>query len=115
MEPKTTVLIAAGTVATALGIGAAMQYWPSQYGPSGLSGTPVIVSDVLEVSSTPKAPLPVDVTMEARLPAARVSNPVDTPDPAEIALPDGATATAITRRTTVAMRLPNTNWSISIR
>lgn len=89
MEPKTTVLIAAGTVATALGIGAAMQYWPSQYGPSGLSGTPVIVSDVLEVSSTPKAPLPVDVTMEARLPAARVSNPVDTPDPAEIDLPDG--------------------------
>lgn len=93
MERRITGLIAVGTIATALGIGAAMQYWPTTQGTAVLTQTPMVVSDVLEVSSTPKSVLPVDATMNTSLPVALVNNPVDTPDPARIDLPESPDVT----------------------
>ena len=88
MDRRTTRLIAAGTVTTALGIGAAMQYWPSPVTPLSTAQGPVVVSDVQEVSSTPKMPMPMDVAATAALPASLVSAPAEkTPAPV-IELPE---------------------------
>lgn len=88
MDRKTSTLIAAGTVATALGIGAVMQYWPSADRPNASAHAPIMVTDVQEVSSTPKPPVPLDMNAAGFLPMSLVSNPVEAEDPAEIALPD---------------------------
>jgi len=74
MIRKASVLIAAGTVVAALGIGAAMQYLPSSGTPVRSVQTQLVMSDVQEVSSTPKAPVPVDVPVTVALPTSLVSN-----------------------------------------
>ncbi|SHH51074.1 translocase [Marivita hallyeonensis] len=86
MDRKYSMLIAIGTVATALGIGAAMQLWP--LGQTAANGdAPLPVSDVQEVSSTPKSSLPTDAAMNAFLPVSVVSNSVKPEDAPKIELP----------------------------
>ncbi|MFP7569645.1 translocase [Marivita sp. S2033] len=74
MIRKASVLIAAGTVVAALGIGAAMQYLPSSGTPARSVQKQLVMSDVQEVSSTPKAPVPLDVPVTVALPTSLVSN-----------------------------------------
>ena len=88
MDRKTSTLIAVGTVATALSIGAAMQYWPTGDSQSSAAGAPLAVSDVQEVSSTPRPPQQVDVTSQGLLPASIVGNVSATEPANEIELPE---------------------------
>lgn len=75
MDRKISTLIAVGTVATALGIGAVMQYWPtSGKNTANKASTPLAVTDVQEVSSTPKPSVPLDATSSAILPVSLVNN-----------------------------------------
>lgn len=87
MERKSSIRIAALTLCTALGIGAAMQYWPGTGGTRTVQ-TPLVVSDVQEVSSAPRAPIPMDTSMTAELPAAVVSSAAAPVDASVIAIPE---------------------------
>jgi hypothetical protein len=92
MERKTSALIAVGTVATALSIGAAMQFWPA-HNATDSAQSPMIVTEIQEVSSIPRAPIPMDVVLEASLPVSLVSNPVDAAEPENIVLPEAPNTT----------------------
>jgi hypothetical protein len=92
MDRKTSSFIAAGTVATALGIGAVMQYWPGSDRPNATAQSPITGTDVQEVSSTPKPPVPIDTNIAGFLPVSLVSNPIEAEEPAGIALPDSPEA-----------------------
>ena len=77
MDRKTSTLIAVGTVASALTIGAVMQYWPtSQSAPIAKQAT-VAVTDVQEVSSTPKPANSLDLTPSEILPASLGTPPIE--------------------------------------
>ena len=82
MDRTFTIRIAAVTLCAALGIGAVMQSWPSSQ--AATAQVPVVVSDVQEVSSTPRDLMPVDMPVVATLPdtivSASVSSTVVTPD-----------------------------------
>jgi hypothetical protein len=104
MQPKVSALLAVGTVATALGIGAAMQYWPTSSDAPDVAEIPLVVTDMQDVSSTPKAPLPVDVPPPAELPVSVIGNsdegadlpiatPVETPEETGFACDIDMTAT----------------------
>jgi hypothetical protein len=75
-----------------LSIGAAMQFWPARH-VADTAQLPLIVTDVQEVSSTPKSPIPMDVVLDASLPVSLVSNPVETAEPEGIVLPEAPEAT----------------------
>ena len=94
MDRKTSTLIAAGTFALAIGIGAAMQYWPVSQPAQATSITPTPVadvSDVQEVSSTPKPPVALDSNVASILPVTLASvsvpasseQPILTPNPSK--------------------------------
>lgn len=84
MDRKTSTFIAAGTFATALGIGAAMQSWPveepatvSTQGPAPVA----TVTDVQEVSSTPKPAVALDASNASILPVTLAAFTVETDVP----------------------------------
>lgn len=79
MDRKYTLLVAAGTVGTALGIGGAMQYWHSVETRDTAAQAPVVVSDMQEVSSSPRAQVPADLPITASFPTFAVS-PSTAPD-----------------------------------
>ncbi|WP_439123680.1 translocase [Marivita sp.] len=87
MKSKSSARIAAVTLCAALGIGAAMQSWPSSE-PKDLSTTPVVVSDVQAVSSTPRVPVQVDLPVVATLPENIVSAAIEQLDSPDIVIPD---------------------------
>lgn len=92
MDRRNSRLIAIGTIAMALGIGGAMQYMQTQGG-SSKAQAPLEVSDVQEVSSTPRNALPEDRPGPAELPAAVVSTetaPVQEPEVSPPSAPDDA-------------------------
>jgi hypothetical protein len=80
MNKKTSLVLAAGTVAGALGIGAAMQYRPGSNYTDLQKPIAIEVSEVQDVSSTPKPSVPFDRPITEELPTSVVSNPasVDT-------------------------------------
>ncbi|MCK0150192.1 translocase [Marivita sp. S6314] len=97
MERNTSIFIAAGTVGAALCIGAMMQYGPFS-GPStnaSVVQTPLMVSDVQEVSSTPKSDLPQDLPIMS-LPASVVSNPVRSFEAGPVTIPQAPESTGFT-------------------
>lgn len=92
MDRRNSRLIAIGTIAMALGIGGVMQYMQTQGG-SSTAQAPLEVSDVQEVSSTPRNALPEDRPGPAELPAAVVSTetaPVQEPEVSPPSAPDDA-------------------------
>jgi hypothetical protein len=73
MDRKSSIRIAAVTVVAALGIGAGMQYyWPGETTPD-TAQAPLVLSDVQEVSSSPRAQIPMDAPVTASLPTSIVS------------------------------------------
>lgn len=88
MDRKTSSLIAAGTAFAALAIGAVMQYWPVATPANAAAQAPLTVTDVQEVSSTPKPVVPLDTNTASLLPVALVSNPVEVETPTELTLPE---------------------------
>ncbi|MCL3881424.1 translocase [Marivita sp. GX14005] len=96
MKRKISTLVAAGSVAVALGIGAAMQYLPFPAPKNDVIVTDAMVSDMQDVSSTPKAPLPVDAAPEAKLPSAVVNNAALKEPAPDIELPSTPAETGFT-------------------
>lgn len=88
LERKTSTLIAAGTVSTALAIGGLMQYWPSGQADGTAAQQPLQVTEVQEVSSTPKPTVPMDANAASLLPTSIISVSADVPAPATIDLPE---------------------------
>ncbi|MFP7672139.1 translocase [Marivita sp. S0852] len=81
MERKSSILVAAGTVSSALCIGLLMQYWPGAGHSTNVTDAqaPFMVSDVQEVSSTPKSMVPPDIPI-APLPASVIGTAAITED-----------------------------------
>lgn len=94
MDRKFTVRIAAITLCVALGIGAFMQSWPASSPNHAAKQAPLVLSDVQEVSSSPRGVVPADMPVIASLPdhivAASVSSTVE---PLDIVIPETPTDT----------------------
>lgn len=86
MDRKASILVAAGTLCAALGIGAVMQYGPWSGSPQRVEG-PLTFSDVQEVSSSPRVEIPQDRPMTEPLPGSVVSNAFTPEEDAPIELP----------------------------
>lgn len=88
MDRKFTIRIAAVTLCAALGIGAIMQGLPSS-APPVVAQEPLVVSNLQQVSSSPRDLMPVDMPVVAALPdhivSAAVTNVVE---PMDITIPE---------------------------
>lgn len=88
MDRKFTLRVAAITLCAALGIGAIMQSGMSN-APRATAQVPLVVSEVQEVSSTPRDLMPVDMPVVASLPDYIVSAAVPgTVEPVDIVIPE---------------------------
>ena len=87
MNRKSSIRIAAITLCAALGVGALMQAWPSSGRHAGVE-TPVVVSDVQEVSSAPRGLVPMDMPVVATLPDQIISAAVEPVETPEIVIPE---------------------------
>ena len=88
MDRKFTLRIAAITLCAALGIGAFMQSGVTKTQPA-IAQVPLAVSEVQEVSSTPRDLMPVDMPVVASLPDNIISAAVpSTSEPIEIIVPE---------------------------
>lgn len=92
MNKRSSLYLGVGTVATALAIGAFMQYGLGFRTGSGSQSAALSVSDVQDVSSAPMPKLPSDRVTETALPAAVVSNSAQPEAEPERALPEGNAA-----------------------
>ena len=86
MDRKLSTLLAAGTLVTALGIGAVMQYGPWASQPRTAEAQ-VTLTDLQEVTSSPRSVIPEDRPVTASLPNSVVKSSVETVEEPEIALP----------------------------
>lgn len=88
MDRTFTIRITAVTLCVALGIGGIMQQWSSP-APRATAEVPLVVSDVQEVSSTPRDLMPVDMPVVASLPDHIISAAISsTIEPVEIVVPE---------------------------
>ena len=86
MDRKLSTLLAAGTLVTALGIGAVMQYGPWASQPRTAEAQ-VTLTDLQEVTSSPRSVIPEDRPVTASLPNSVVKSSVETVEEPDIALP----------------------------
>jgi hypothetical protein len=86
MDRKLSALLAAGTLVTALGIGAVMQYGPWSSSPQSAEA-PLTFTELQEVSSSPRNVIPEDRPVTATLPNSVVKSAVTTVEEPAIDVP----------------------------
>lgn len=86
MDRKASFRIAAITLMSALAIGAGMQYWPDA-SDAERAQVPLVVSDLQDVSSSPRTAVPVDSATVATLPTSVVKATISQEAEPEITIP----------------------------